>query len=1004
MTRHMSITGIVLALSLAAAAAADLNADATVTQITGREIAAPTEALSGRIHFARVDKPHEVTVRWVDTKGRICAEAISTLAPPATSLPYRFDLTNAIGYRHRVMVLVDGKAQPLSHSFIVQRPYEPWVDYYACVWAHYDSAHGDLLREAGFNGSIGPQPSAVDNDLAFYPDNIAYQTFAYYHKRPAEHQAMKKAWFKSPNIRTLHHRRPSLTMEGTWDRARKRLEGAIAASKAYRPIFYNMADEIGIADQSAVSDLDWEYSSRDAWRNWLRRKYGLVAELNRQWGTDHASWGKVRAFFPATNFMYDQLWTRHLLGKSFKDIDGFNKAFGTKYAGFEAAVTGYAKIRTDDEGMTAAGLGETWKGLKQLNAALGNDFASVDAAADYLAKLEQWARKQTADDTRGWNLSWWCDWRDYMDDYMATGLGRPRAICRQPDPGGVFAITGTHHPGVFNGHNYARLIRNTDLIIPYNIGQSFELIRGLDADFLTMHPTWQTGDKLKRDLWYHFLHGVRGVLVWDNHEAKNKTIDRKARTLTARGKAQAPVLKEITAGTDRMLIQSKWRHNGVAIYHSQPSARVNWWHQNVGVGRRYIMRQSWHEYKEDERNVLRTSWLKLIEDSHLQPIFVTGLQVAEGRLAAEGVKVLVLPEVWAMDDDEAARIEAFVRAGGTLIADQYTGLYDAQGRRRQRGALDGLFGIDQSAVAGDVRTAPNAAAGKGRPVPGKKAWTWEKLATRGPNVRGVRLSADDPKALVGDKTDAAFVTRTVGEGKAVFLNLDLSHYSRTRVSNQPQAKALLNVLRTVLPETVQPVARILNAATGQHLPGTEIGVWVAGPGRKHLAIWRNYNVRKEGIGGERFADNRLFETDGKIVAALDREYHVINQRTGESLGKTGRLKLDLSPWEPIILTLQDTPFGKPAVTGPASVKRGNVLKLAITGGKVAPETLQVFHVKAIDPAGREVWYYTRDVSTFAGRAEFTVPLALNDPTGEWTFTVRDVATGQTVRRRVQVTK
>jgi len=1004
MTRHACSAAIVVAMSFTAAGAAGLNADGTVVGISGPDVAAPTEAVAGVIQFARVDNPHKVTVRWVDTKGRICAERTATVAPPASSLPYRFDPIHSIGYRHRMEVLVDGKVQPVSHPFTVQRPYKPWVDYYACVWAHYDSAHGDLLRQVGFNGTIGPQPSAIDNDLAFYPDNIDYETFAYYHKRRAEFAAMKRAWFKNPDTPTLNHRRPSLTMEGTWARARERLVGAIERARPYRPIFYNMADEIGVADQSAVSDLDWEYSSRDAWRDWLRDKYGTVAALNRQWGADYASWGKVRAFFPSTNFMYDQLWARHLLPAAFKDIGGFNQAFGTKYASFDAVVAGYRAVRTDDEGMTAEGLRGRWKAVAQLNKALGNPFADFDAAAAYLAKLEKWAQGRNAADTRGWNLSWWCDFRDYMDDYMATGLGKARDMCRKADPGGVFGVTGTHHPGVFNGHNYARLIRHTDLIIPYNIGESFELIRGLDPDFLTMHPTWQTGDRLKRDLWYHFLHGCRGVVVWDNHEPRNKTIDRKTGALTARGKAAAPVFGEITSGTDRMLIQSRRLHDGIAIYFSQPSARVNWWHRNVNVGRRYILRQSWHEYREDTRNPLRSSWMRLIEDSHLQPIFVTARQVAQGRLGAEGVKVLILPEVWAMSDEEAARIEAFARAGGTVIADEYTGLYDAHGRRRERGVLDGLFGIDQSAVTGDVRTAANPAAGEGRDVPGHEGWTWEKLATGGPNPRGVRVVADDARAAVGGKADAAWVTRTVGKGRAVFLNLDLSRYNRTRGSAQDRARALLEVFRAALPDTVQPVARILNAATGKRLPGTEIGVWRAGGGRRHLAIWRNYEIRKEGIGGERAADNRLFETDGKIVAELGRKFHVVNQRTGEALGETDRLKLTLSPWEPIILTLQKTPFAKPAVAGADTAKRGGVWTLDITAPKAAAGTLQVFHVDATDPAGEAVWYYSGDVSTFGAKAAWTVPFALNDPKGEWTFTVRDVATKTTVRKRVKLTE
>ncbi|KKL04104.1 hypothetical protein LCGC14_2619410, partial [marine sediment metagenome] len=456
-------------------------------------------------------------------------------------------------------------------------------------------------------------------------------------------------------------------------------------------------------------------------------------------------------------------------------------------------------------------------------------------------------------------------------------------------------------------------------------------------DYPFLHPTWASGRKLRRDLWYHFLHSCRGVIAWDNHEPKNKLIDRKTLKLTARGEASAPVLKEILAGTDRMLIQSRREDNGVAIYHSPASARVNWWHQFVNVGRGYILRQSWHEYRQDERSVLRTSWIKLIEDNHLQFAFVSPAQLAEGRLAAGGFRVLLLPEVWALSDAEAGRIAAFARAGGTVIADQYTGLYDGHGRRRAKGALDELFGIDQSAVTGDIRTARDPKTpkprtlGKAASIPGLKADTWDALATRGPNARSVRRVADDADNLVGDRGDAAFVVRTVGKGKAVFLNLDVSHYSRVRTTKLAQAEAVLSIVRAALPAEVQPPARILSAKSGKRLPGSEVAVWTAGPRRRALAVWRNYNVSKEGIGGERFTDNSMFEKDERIVVELDRKYHVVNQRTGKAHGLTDRVALTLSPWEPIILTLQDVPPTALKVTGPASAKRGEVVTLAISG-------------------------------------------------------------------------
>ncbi|KKK64182.1 hypothetical protein LCGC14_2986800, partial [marine sediment metagenome] len=329
--------------------------------------------------------------------------------------------------------LVDGKLQSASRRFVVQRPYRPWIDYHAFIWAHYQGAHADLIRQAGYDGTIGPQSGAIEADLAFYPDNISYETFAYYHKRRDEHNAIRQAWAKHPDNRPLHHRRPSLTSEGTWERFTKRMNDAIERSARYRPVFYNMADEIGIADQSAVSDLDWEYSSRDAWRDWLQNEYRTVGALNRQWESNHASWAKVRGFFPSTHYMYDRLWADVLLARSFGTIEKFNRAFGTGYKSFADVVAGYAAVRTDDEGMTAAGLTEAHRGAAGVSRKLRTAFKSVDDAAAYLKKFEQWVARQDAADTRGWNLSWWCDFREYMDEYMARGLARARDIADLDD-------------------------------------------------------------------------------------------------------------------------------------------------------------------------------------------------------------------------------------------------------------------------------------------------------------------------------------------------------------------------------------------------------------------------------------------------------------------------------------------------------------------------------------------------------------------------------------------
>jgi Hypothetical glycosyl hydrolase 6/Beta-galactosidase trimerisation domain len=58
-------------------------------------------------------------------------------------------------------------------------------------------------------------------------------------------------------------------------------------------------------------------------------------------------------------------------------------------------------------------------------------------------------------------------------------------------------------------------------------------------------------------------------------------------------------------------------------------------------------------------------------------------------------KLLVLPHVAALSDEEAENVRRFVRRGGALLATFETGAYDEWGRPRAKGALDDLLGVAQ---------------------------------------------------------------------------------------------------------------------------------------------------------------------------------------------------------------------------------------------------------------------------------------------------------------------
>jgi hypothetical protein len=88
-------------------------------------------------------------------------------------------------------------------------------------------------------------------------------------------------------------RRPSFS-DPSWQRTiRERLMEAVRVHSPYRPFFYSLADETGIADLAAFWDFDFSDSSLDGMREWLKQRYGTLTALNRQWGSDFAAWDRV---------------------------------------------------------------------------------------------------------------------------------------------------------------------------------------------------------------------------------------------------------------------------------------------------------------------------------------------------------------------------------------------------------------------------------------------------------------------------------------------------------------------------------------------------------------------------------------------------------------------------------------------------------------------------------------------------------------------------------------
>jgi hypothetical protein len=192
-------------------------------------------------------------------------------------------------------------------------PAAGWTDYEAIIWQPGTAARDAGLRALGFDaGAVIADRSGKDAagtarliaplraaGLRWYVENIATDFYAAYHRW----QPDRPVTWRFDETRRLHQanpsdpagfiRTPSLSDPVWLERIRRRLAEQVRIHGRYRPLFYDLADEAGIADLAAFWDFDLSPDSLAGFRAWLRTQYGDLAALNRQWGSGFASWDQV---------------------------------------------------------------------------------------------------------------------------------------------------------------------------------------------------------------------------------------------------------------------------------------------------------------------------------------------------------------------------------------------------------------------------------------------------------------------------------------------------------------------------------------------------------------------------------------------------------------------------------------------------------------------------------------------------------------------------------------
>ena len=280
-----------------------------------------------------------------------------------------------------------------------------------------------------------------------------------------------------------------------------------------------------------------------------------------------------------------------------------------------------------------------------------------------------------------WNFSPWADFRSYMDRSLADALDDLRQADHRVDPQTPVGIEGTQMPDAFGGYDLWRLSRALDWVEPYDIGNAREIF----GSFMPGRPIVTTvfesdTEHARRRLWHLLLEGDRGCIVWwsedclDFHSAND--------ALTAKAKALAPVLREMTSPLAQLFLRAEPVRDPIYIYYSQPSLQVDWLLESTVDGATWPRRFSSFEAAHNHAAQARDGWLKALQDLGYSPQFISAEQIESGQLAAQSNAVLVLSSVYALSDKEVKQL-SLSAAKERSFFDDWPGTFDQHGKLRR---------------------------------------------------------------------------------------------------------------------------------------------------------------------------------------------------------------------------------------------------------------------------------------------------------------------------------
>jgi len=583
------------------------------------------------------------------------------------------------------------------------------------------------------------------------------------------------------------------------------------------------------------------------------------------------------------------------------------------------------------------------------------------------------------------NLACWLDFRLFMSEIWARWTQYAFDAVREVCPDGEVGMAGIFAPSIWSGTNFWLHAKTANVGGRYN-GLQEEWYHSFDPDSRAgqwggyrplrpsagnlLHP-WRQLFHEGHFTWYYKYYANPGSYAYQGAFNCDGTVH---------GMYNAMIREhaDIKEGIGRLLLRSDWLDDGICFPYSQATILAN-------------------EFLDLPQTVYTAK--SIVQNLGYQHRFLSYEQIADGQLRDpdRGVKLLFLPGITCLSLDEVTAIKDFVRRGGVLVADRLAGLRDNHGRTWPGGSpLDEVFGVDRTALG----TPENGAVVFGGPsVP--EALKDREITVTVPET-GIGLRRGKAWATGPNGAPVVVVHRYgYGWGKAFYLNLDIGEYARMSGGGAVRPELVSEYHgNPELVDAMDTIFRLILAEAGIQSPRVRVASAEQAGSVGESFFWRN-------------GHQQYFSFLPSVKTTLPGEItwtepgFVYDMRTGRRYGQTAVVTLPLQPGRALVLS--HLPYEVTGVhitrTRPGSVayRRGETVVLAATvTAVVSKPDHHVFRIEVTGPDGARRDAHCRNVDAPGGVATIEIPVALNAPPGQWSTTVRDVATGMVAVERFEV--